>query len=133
MRWGIRICHCERSVGKTHDRTAGRPLRKGNDLAPLVFSQAGFAPRSRTITQTVNSLGIETHEAFAHRLGMAPQFVRNRGGSEPLPASDNHPGPLDPIARCMPTLGKSTNLAFFNVILRFSGSQEFRHRRLPHP
>jgi hypothetical protein len=131
MRFGFVIRRHQGPLGLTDDRAGRRTFCQSNDLAPLYFGQARSAPRSRPITQPVDPLGIETHDAFAHGLGMAAQFVRNRGGSPPLPTSDNHLSPQNPIAGCVPTLGKPTNLAFFRIIARGLGTEQLRHRRLP--
>jgi hypothetical protein len=131
MRVGFGLRRHQRPLGLADDRAGRRAFREGNDLASFRFGQAGFPPRSRPITQTVDSLGIEANNAFAYRLGMAAQFLRDRGGPQPVPASDNHPCPQNPIARRVPTLGESANLAFFSGITGIAGTQEFRHRRLP--
>jgi hypothetical protein len=131
VRFGVGIRRHQRAVRQARDRTGRRALRKSDELAPFRFGQPGFTPLSRPISKPVDSLRIETGETLANGLRMAAHFVRNRGGPQAIPASDNHARPQDPIARRMATLGQSTDVALLDVILGSSGMQEFRHRRLP--
>jgi hypothetical protein len=61
---------------------------------------------------------------------MAAQLLRDRGGPQSLPPAQNHPGPPNPIAGCVATLGEPLNLALLRVIAGIPGVQEFRQRRL---
>lgn len=131
MRFGFGIRRRQCSIGPTEDGTWRTAFRESDDLAPLVFGQAWFASGSWTITQPVDSFGIEANDSFADRLGMAAQFLRNRAGPQPVPTPDNHLGAENPVTGRVSTLGKPTDPAFFSVVVGIPSMQEFRHRRLP--
>src|SRR5690242_1363435 len=88
MHGGISIGHCQRSARLANDRPRGKAFGERNDLASFVFGQSRLPPLAGPITQTVNSLGFETHETVADRLRMTAQFVRNLRRAQPVPASD---------------------------------------------
>jgi hypothetical protein len=113
--------YCLQVISHPHRLAGWVRARQSDDPPSLLLSKASLPPGSWSITQAIHPFGVEPSDSFAHGLRMAAKLRGNHGGALVLPTADNHLRAQDPIGWRMTTPGQFPDLAFFLLILGWSG------------
>src|SRR5205823_3078459 len=103
-----------------------------DDVRPLRLGDPPPAPGAGPVTEPVDASGVEPVQPAAHRVLMAADPGRDLRDTPPVPAQRDDPGPLAPVGRGMPRAREPADLPVFAIILRWTRSQELRHRTRLH-
>lgn len=102
----------------------GQPARRlqgarhRHDSTPLVLGQSGAAARSRTVTQTIQSVGVEPMQPFTHGLRMTSDLDGYGRGRSAFPTGDHDSRPPNPVTGRVSGTRQFPDCPFFRGIDR---------------
>src|SRR4029453_10385231 len=82
------------------DQPTGRVLAdQGDQLATLGLVEPAWPTRPGSVTEPVNTVGVEAVQPLPHGLGVTAQPGGDLAGPLAVPASDHDAGAQDPVSR----------------------------------
>src|SRR5215216_2639724 len=110
------------------DQPAGRVLAdQGDQLATLGLVEPAWPTRPGSVTEPVDTVGVEAVQPLPHGLGVTAQPGGDLAGPLAVPASDHDAGAQDPVGRRVAAGREPAQGALLVGISRRSGVQQRRH------
>jgi len=107
------------------DQPAGRVLAdQGDQLATLGLVEPAWPTRPGSVTEPVDTVGVEAVQPLPHGLGVTAQPGGDLAGPLAVPASDHDAGAQDPVGRRMAAGREPAQGALLVGISRWSGVQQ---------
>src|SRR4029453_17534060 len=103
---------------------------QGDQLATLGLVEPAWPTRPGSVTEPVNTVGVEAVQPLPHGLGVTAQPGGDLAGPLAVPASDHDAGAQDPVSRRVAAGGggrEPAQDALLVGISRWSGVQQRRH------